>query len=82
MIWHKLYSSAQKTRDAAKAAKDRLQAATLAALMVEQDGVSLRDSFMVAPDALKNAALSQRSRLHALLGEHPEARDAFDSLHK
>jgi hypothetical protein len=80
MIWHKLYSSAHKTRDATKAAKDRTQAATLAALLVEQDGASLRESFSTAPNALKTAALSQRSRLHSLLAGHPETRDAFDAL--
>jgi len=38
MVWHKLYASTQRTRSAAKAEKDLIQAVTLAAILVEQEG--------------------------------------------
>ena len=80
MIWHKLYSSADRTRAADKREKDIIQAVTLAAILVEQDGASLIQSYSVAPDALKAATLARLPRIHALLERHPETRDAFGSL--
>jgi hypothetical protein len=53
---------------------------TLAAILVEQDGVSLEESYSDAPEALKVATLSRMSRIHELLESHPETRDAFHSL--
>jgi hypothetical protein len=80
MIWHKLYSSARRTQDQPKAEKDLVQAATLAALLCEQDNASLRDSFRVAPEALRNAAFSRLPRIFRLLVEHPQTLDAFRAL--
>ncbi len=80
MIWHKLYSSTQRTNEPEKADKDLHQAATLAAIIVEQDGAILSDSFHEAPKALRAATLARMPRIHALLAEHPEARDAFGAL--
>lgn len=80
MIWHKLYSSTRRPRAAAKAEKDLVQAATLAALLVEQDSVSLRESFLHAPKELRKAAISRLPRIAALLAEHPQALDGFREL--
>src|SRR6267154_714224 len=81
MIWHKLYASTQRTGAADKAEKDIVQAATLAAVLVDQDGASLTDSFRDAPAALQSAALWRLPRITPLLGGHPEILDAFRSLH-
>jgi len=80
MIWHKLYSSTISTRGSDKRLKDLIQAVTLAAILVEQDSVSLKQSYSAAPNALKVATLSRMSRICELLESHPETRDAFRSL--
>ena len=80
MIWHKLHSSMDATRAPDKKAKDFLQAATLAAILTEQDGVSLKQSFSAAPAALRADALSQQQRMKSLLEAHPETSAAFASL--
>jgi hypothetical protein len=80
MIWHKLYSSTKRTHEPEKADKDLIQAVTLAAIIVEQNGVILSDSFHQAPQALRAATMARIPRIHALLAQHPEARDAFGSL--
>jgi hypothetical protein len=81
MIWHKLYASTQRAGAPDKAEKDIFQAVTLAAVLVDQDGASLSDSFRDAPTALQSAALSRLPRITPLLGAHPETLDAFRSLH-
>lgn len=81
LIWHKLYASAQQERAPAKAQKDIIQAATLAAILVEQEGAaSLRDSFAAAPAAVRRTALLRLPRIKTLLAAHPESWDAFHSL--
>ena len=80
MIWHKLYSSTQRTHEPEKAEKDLIQAVTLAAIIVEQNGAILRDSFHQAPKALRAATMARVPRIQALLAPHPEARDAFGAL--
>jgi hypothetical protein len=80
VIWHKLYSSARRTQDQPKAEKDLVQAVTLAALLCEQDNASLRESFRVAPEALRNAVFSRLPRIFRLLDEHPQTLDAFRAL--
>lgn len=82
MIWHKLHSSTDAARTADKKAKDFLQATTLAAILTEQDGVSLEQSFSAAPAPLRAAALAQRQRIQSLLDAHPQTSAAFASLHK
>jgi hypothetical protein len=80
MIWHKLYSSTTRTHEPEKAEKDLVQAATLASLVVEQDGTDLRESFQEAPQALRAATQVRLPRILALLDHHPQARDAFRML--
>lgn len=80
MIWHKIYASANQTRTPSKAEKDLQQAATLAAIVVEQDGLSLGSSLAEAPAKLQSAVRSRLPKLHALLAAHPETQDAFRTL--
>ena len=80
LIWHKLYSSTRRRKDPAKAEKDLVHAATLAAILIEQQDVMLRDSYREAPRELRNAAHSRLPRLERLLAEHPRARDEFRKL--
>jgi hypothetical protein len=51
-----------------------------AAILVEQDGLLLRESYRESPRALRNAAHSRLPRLEGLLAEHPQARDEFRKL--
>jgi hypothetical protein len=80
MIWFKLYAGTRQGRDLALAQKDLAIAATLAAVLVETDGVLLRESYREAPRVLRNAAHAQLPRLEGLLAEHPRARDEFRKL--
>jgi hypothetical protein len=80
MIWFKLYASTRHGKDLALAEKDLGIAATLAAILIETDGVPLRESYREAPRTLRNAAHSQLPRLERLLAEHPAARDEFRKL--
>jgi hypothetical protein len=80
MIWHKLYASTHRISAPAKAQKDLIQAATLAAVVVELDGAVLRDSFALAPKELQTAALQRKRQLESLLDAHPEAKLAFSEL--
>jgi hypothetical protein len=80
MIWHKLYSSTHRATEPAKAEKDLVQAVTLAAILIEQENVSLRESFRGAPQALRTAALSRLPRIETLLAQHPQALDGFRDL--
>jgi hypothetical protein len=80
MIWHKLYSSIDGARGADKREKDLVQAVTLATLLVEQDSVSLKQSFSAAPAELQAAALTRLQRIQSLLEAHPQTLEAFGSL--
>jgi hypothetical protein len=80
MIWHKLYTSTRRREEPTKAEKDLVQAVTLAAILVEQGSVSLRESFRRAPRTLRTSALSRLPRIERLLAEHRQALDAFRAL--
>jgi hypothetical protein len=80
MIWHKLYSSTHRRKEPSKAEKDLVQAVTLAAILIEQESVSLRESFRAAPRELRTAALLRLPRIETLLIEHPQALDQFREL--
>lgn len=82
MVWHKLYSSTDAARSSDKKAKDLLQAVTLAAILVEQEGVSLKKSFLAAPAPLRAAALSQRQRMQSFLQAHPQVAAEFAQLNE
>jgi hypothetical protein len=80
MIWHKLYSSTTRTQDPSKAEKDLVQAVTLAAIICEQDGALLRETFLLAPEKLRKAALSRLPRIVPFLADHPQTLEAFQDL--
>jgi hypothetical protein len=80
MIWYYLYSSTRRGEDPAKAERRLVQAATLAAILIEQQSVLLRESYREAPRELRNVAHSRLPRLEKLLAEHPRARDEFRKL--
>lgn len=73
LVWHKLYASTRRQGFPEKAAKDRLQAATLAALLTEHAPESLIEAFRAAPQEIRGAAISQSAMLTKLLGTHAEA---------
>jgi hypothetical protein len=80
MIWYDLHSSTRRGEDPAKAERHLVQAATMAAILIEQQSVLLRESYREAPRELRNAAHSRLPRLEKLLAEHPRARDEFRKL--
>ena len=80
MIWYNLYSSTRRAEDPARAERHLVQAATLAAILIEQQSVLLRESYREAPRELRNVAHSRLPRLEKLLAEHPRARDEFRKL--
>ena len=80
MVWYMLYTSTRRGKDTAMAESDLLRAATLAAILIEQNQMVLRDSYRGAPRELRNAAHSRLPRLERLLAEHPLARDEFRKL--
>jgi len=79
MVWHKLYASQQRQGFPEKAVKDRVQAATLAAVLVEHFPDHLIDAFRQAPKEIRLAALAQRTQLEQLLAKHPEAGDLVEA---
>lgn len=72
LIWHKLYAAGQRQGFPEKAAKDRVQAATLAAALTEHAPESLAEAFADAPVEIRRAAHAQRSGLEKLLSAHGE----------
>lgn len=72
-VWHKLYSSTARLASREKASKDLLQAATLAAVLVEQDDAQLGEALTDAPAELVSAARGRLPTLRELLARHPQA---------
>jgi len=71
-VWHKLYSSTARVAFRDKASKDLLQAATMAAVLVEQDDAPLGEALRGAPAELFEAARARLPALHELLEPHPQ----------
>lgn len=71
-VWHKIYSSTARVATKDKAPKDLLQAATLAAVLVEQDDARLGDALAAAPPEVRAAAQTRWPALRALLARHPQ----------
>jgi hypothetical protein len=78
LLWHKVYASTNRSGAPEKAQKDLLQAATLAAVLVEQDEASLSESLAEAPPRLQSSARARRSALLKLLDAHPEAAEQIE----
>jgi hypothetical protein len=77
-MWHKLYAAASRSGSPEKARKDLVQAATLAAILVEQDDASLPESLAEAPPELQAAARSCLAAMRKLLDAHPQALEAMN----
>lgn len=77
LVWHKLYASTRRHGFPEKSAKDRLQAATLAAALYEHQAESLSEAFAAAPEDIRQAAAAQAVNLDKLLAGHPEACEAI-----
>lgn len=77
LVWHKLYASTRRSGFPEKAAKDRQQALTLAAALVEHDPNALTDAWQAAPAAMTNPIRPQQAVLSARLDAHPELRDTL-----
>ena len=80
MVWHKVYSSLHRDSFQDKAKKDLLQAVTLAAVLVEQGSVVLKDSFQDAPKKLRKSVQLRMPQIQELLSAHPETWNAFSLL--
>ena len=76
-MWHKLYSSTVRKNFPEKAAKDLRQAATLAAILTEQDDDVLPDSAAELPAAIKKALVARMKVLLKSLDQHPSAQNAL-----
>jgi hypothetical protein len=79
-VWHKLYSSASRQSFREKAQKDLMQAATLAAILVEQHDEALSDTFEEAPASLREAAKKRLPALRRALAAHPQTLEQFESV--
>lgn len=79
LVWHKLYSSANRRHDLAKADKDLLQAVTLVAALVEDDPQVFVESAAEVPAQLRNAARRRLPALRKLLVAHPQALEEVES---
>jgi hypothetical protein len=80
LLWHKIYSSTQRAGNPTKADKDLIQAVTLAAILVEQGNVVLRNSFHAAPAELRSAAAARWPKVRTLLASHPQVLEEFSAL--
>ena len=79
LVWHKLFSSAARTGAPEKAAKDLLQAATLAAVLVEQEDESLAESARATPVALRLAARKRLPAIRKALVAHPQVLEQIEA---
>lgn len=73
LVWHKLYASASRRGFPEKAEKDLRQAATLAAILTEQDDDALRDSFDDVPTAMRSTLRSRLPAVRRQLSAHARA---------
>jgi hypothetical protein len=77
-VWHKLYSSTTRVNDPTKARKDFLQAATLAAVLVEQDDASFEESAHDVPPVVLAAARTRLPLLREQLKAHAQTLEQFE----
>ena len=71
-VWHKLYSSAARRSFPEKAQKDLMQAATLAAVLVETQHEDFSDSFDEVPAGMKKLVKARLPALRRALAAHPQ----------
>lgn len=75
LVWHKLYASTQRSGFPEKAAKDRQQALTLAAALVEHDPEALRAAWSAAPHSMTKEIRPLREKILQGLAAHPMAQE-------
>jgi hypothetical protein len=78
-VWHKLYSSASRKGFPEKAEKDLIQAATLAAILVEQHDESMADAFAEVPAGMRTAVRKRLPALRRALAGHPQTLEQFET---
>ena len=78
VMWHKFYTSAVRRNFPEKAAKDLLQAATLAAVLTEQEGETLTESFAEVAGAMKGVLRKQLPALRRALSAHAQTLEALE----
>ncbi len=71
-VWHKFYSSTQRTGFPEKAAKDRQQALVLAAILAESEPHLLKEAFDDAPSRMTRPIRTVAKTLMTPAGAHPE----------
>ena len=76
-LWHKLYSSGARKSFPEKAEKDLMQAATLAAVLVELQDEDLSDSLTDVPAEMKKVVKTRLPALRRALAGHPQTREQF-----
>ncbi|WP_431273656.1 GSU2403 family nucleotidyltransferase fold protein [Variovorax ureilyticus] len=77
-VWHKLYSSSSRKGFPEKAEKDLVQAATLAAILVEQQDEAMVDSFGEVPTGMRAVVRKRLPGLRRALGSHPQTLEQFE----
>jgi hypothetical protein len=82
MVWHKLYSSTQRSGFPEKATKDRVQALTLAAALADQEHGMLEAAFNDAPAAMTGKVKRLVKPLIAGASAHPPLCDSLSSCLK
>lgn len=78
LVWHKLHSSASRHRFPEKAAKDLLQAVTLAAVLTEQEDESMASSFNEVPALMKQVLRKRLAAARRALNGHASTLEAFE----
>jgi hypothetical protein len=71
MVWHKLYCSTQRRGFREKAAKDRIQALTLAAVLAAEEPGALEAAFADAPQEMTGAVRPLHDVLVQAAAAHP-----------
>ena len=80
MVWHKLYSSTRRRGFPEKAAKDRIQALTLAAALAGDDARALKKAGQAAPDDMLKAIRPHAKVLLQQAAGHPELCDVLQAV--
>lgn len=78
-VWHKLYSSTQRAGFPAKALKDRRQALTLGAVLVEKFPSDLDEALEEAPRSMVKPVKALLPALVKEASEHPELIEMLES---
>jgi len=79
-VWHKLFSSSSRKGFPEKAEKDLIQAATLAAILVEQQDEAMVESFEELPGGMKTVVRKRLPALRRALVGHPQTLEQFEMV--